>query len=120
MLNDWTAPTEGNFTGTFLAAAGCNNDLCFTRRCATDSTYRVYASGYRHYARFGFRAFQFLRAGESVYLQCKVLICQASDYNSRCRNSCSRRKARDLQSQHDSQTLVAGPIQLKGPNPFCP
>ncbi|XP_029691031.1 CUB and zona pellucida-like domain-containing protein 1 [Takifugu rubripes] len=82
--------------------------------CAADSTYEVYASGFKHYARFGFRAFQFLRAGESVYLQCKVLICQDSDTNSRCRRGCVRRKTRDLQSQHESQTLVAGPIQLKG------
>lgn len=108
-----------NFTGSFLAAAGRNN-LCFTCRCAADSTYRVYASGFKHYARFGFRAFQFLRAGESVYLQCKVLICQDSDTNSRCRRGCMRRKTRDLQSQHESQTLVAGPIQLKGLNPFSP
>ncbi|CAG05080.1 unnamed protein product [Tetraodon nigroviridis] len=82
--------------------------------CGADSTYKAYASGFNNYARFSFKAFQFLRATESVYLQCKVLICQASDANSRCRRGCSRRKTRDLQAQHDSQTLVTGPIQLKG------
>nr|XP_046258011.1 deleted in malignant brain tumors 1 protein isoform X4 [Scatophagus argus] len=81
--------------------------------CATDSTYYAYTTGTRPYARFRFRAFQFLRATESVYIQCKVLICQASDYNSRCRRGCSRRATRDLGSEHDSQTLVLGPIQLK-------
>uniref|UniRef100_A0A3Q3R554 Uncharacterized protein n=1 Tax=Monopterus albus TaxID=43700 RepID=A0A3Q3R554_MONAL len=58
--------------------------------------------------------FQFLRATDSVYIQCKVLICPQSDYNSRCRRGCTKRKARDLGSKHDSQTLVLGPIQLKG------
>uniref|UniRef100_A0A3Q3WNQ6 Uncharacterized protein n=1 Tax=Mola mola TaxID=94237 RepID=A0A3Q3WNQ6_MOLML len=81
--------------------------------CTEDSTYRAYVTGTRPYARFRFKAFQFLRATESVYMQCKVLICQASDGNSRCRRGCSRRKARDLGSEHDSQTLVLGPIQLR-------
>ncbi|XP_044070449.1 deleted in malignant brain tumors 1 protein isoform X2 [Siniperca chuatsi] len=83
--------------------------------CSVDNTYQVYITGTRAYARFTFKAFQFLRATESVYIQCKVLICQASDYNSRCRRGCQKRKARDLGSEHDSQTLVLGPIQLKDP-----
>uniref|UniRef100_A0A3Q3WNQ1 Uncharacterized protein n=1 Tax=Mola mola TaxID=94237 RepID=A0A3Q3WNQ1_MOLML len=86
----------------------------YYKRCTEDSTYRAYVTGTRPYARFRFKAFQFLRATESVYMQCKVLICQASDGNSRCRRGCSRRKARDLGSEHDSQTLVLGPIQLRG------
>ncbi|XP_078145009.1 CUB and zona pellucida-like domains 1-1 protein [Centroberyx gerrardi] len=81
--------------------------------CQRDNTYYAYYSGTRSFARFTFQAFQFLRAHESVYLQCKVLICPASDYNSRCRRGCSKRKARDLESAHESQTLVLGPIQLK-------
>ncbi|KAL7383149.1 hypothetical protein ABVT39_005626 [Epinephelus coioides] len=83
--------------------------------CGVDSTYWAYSSGTRPYAQFTFRAFQFLRATESVYIQCKVVICQASDYSSRCRRGCMRRTARDLGSEHDSQTLVLGPIQLKDP-----
>ncbi|KAM7408530.1 hypothetical protein PAMA_002316 [Pampus argenteus] len=83
--------------------------------CPVDSTYMAYTSGSKAYARFTFKAFQFLRATESVYIQCKVLICPASDNNSRCRRGCSRRKARDLSSKHDSQTVVFGPIQLKDP-----
>uniref|UniRef100_A0A3B4UV73 CUB and zona pellucida-like domains 1, tandem duplicate 1 n=1 Tax=Seriola dumerili TaxID=41447 RepID=A0A3B4UV73_SERDU len=81
--------------------------------CPVDNTYYAYTSGTNAYARFRFRAFQFLRATESVYIQCKVLICQASDYNSRCRRGCNRRMTRDVGSKHDSQTLVMGPIQLK-------
>ncbi|XP_077960816.1 CUB and zona pellucida-like domain-containing protein 1 isoform X3 [Gasterosteus aculeatus] len=83
--------------------------------CPMDNTYQPYASGSSAYARFTFKAFQFLRATESVYIQCKVLICQASDYNSRCRRGCNRRAARDLGSAHEGQTLVLGPIQLKDP-----
>eukprot|EP00064_Thunnus_orientalis_P012933 superscaffoldBa00002042_g12969 len=81
--------------------------------CSIDSTYRAYLTGTHPYARFAFKSFKFLRATESVYIQCKVLICQASDYNSRCRHGCNRRQARDLGSEHDSQTLVLGPIKLK-------
>ncbi|XP_047207381.1 deleted in malignant brain tumors 1 protein isoform X4 [Girardinichthys multiradiatus] len=81
--------------------------------CGVDNTYRPISSGTQSRARFSFRAFQFLRGTDSVYLQCKVLICPASDSNSRCRRGCSRRVARELKSEHESQTLVVGPIQLK-------
>ncbi|XP_074531287.1 CUB and zona pellucida-like domain-containing protein 1 [Halichoeres trimaculatus] len=83
--------------------------------CPADSTYRVYTTGTRDYARFTFKAFQFLRASESVYIQCKVRVCHASS-TSRCRpTGCNRRLARDLGSEDDSHTLVLGPIKLKGP-----
>ncbi|KAK6328663.1 hypothetical protein J4Q44_G00006410 [Coregonus suidteri] len=81
--------------------------------CRRDPTYYSYTSGTSSYARFTFQAFKFLRAHDSVYLQCKVTICQASDYNSRCRRGCRTRKARDLGSSQESHTLVLGPIQLK-------
>lgn len=81
--------------------------------CATDSTVRIYSPDHTGAARFTFRAFQFLRAHESVYLRCNVLICPAAQSNSRCRQGCQRRKARDLGSAHESHTLVLGPIQLK-------
>ncbi|CAJ1067218.1 deleted in malignant brain tumors 1 protein-like isoform X2 [Xyrichtys novacula] len=81
--------------------------------CPVDNTYSVYTSGSYKYARFTFKAFQFLRASESVYIQCKVRVCEAYN-NSRCRpTGCHRRIARDLRSKHNSQTLVLGPIQLK-------
>uniref|UniRef100_A0A3P8SBL3 CUB and zona pellucida-like domains 1, tandem duplicate 1 n=1 Tax=Amphiprion percula TaxID=161767 RepID=A0A3P8SBL3_AMPPE len=82
--------------------------------CSADSTYYPYMSGTWYKARFRFKSFQFLRASKAVYIQCTVLICPASDNNSRCRRGCMRRTARDLGSDHDSQTLVLGPIQLKG------
>ncbi|KAJ3581440.1 hypothetical protein NHX12_016637, partial [Muraenolepis orangiensis] len=83
--------------------------------CVKDDSYYAYASGNNSDARFRFRAFQFLRTHESVYLQCKVVICPASDYNSRCRRGCSVRKARALRAPEDSHTLVLGPITLHDP-----
>uniref|UniRef100_A0A1A8NMP2 CUB and zona pellucida-like domains 1 n=2 Tax=Nothobranchius rachovii TaxID=451742 RepID=A0A1A8NMP2_9TELE len=79
--------------------------------CPVDDTYHPITTA-QSVARFSFRAFQFLRASEAVYIQCKVVICPASDSNSRCRRGCSRRAARGLESEHESQTLVVGPIQL--------
>nr|XP_020494824.1 deleted in malignant brain tumors 1 protein-like isoform X8 [Labrus bergylta] len=102
-----TSPSPHDFTSRpyYLVRNGCT----------ADNTYRAYTTGTRPYAQFTFKAFKFLRASDSVYIQCKVLLCQASDKNSRCRRGCVRRVARDLGSEHDQQTLVLGPIQLKGP-----
>ncbi|KAK7901234.1 hypothetical protein WMY93_018003 [Mugilogobius chulae] len=84
--------------------------------CRADPTFYYYSSGSQPYATFKFKAFQFLRATEHVYLQCKVLICPASDYNSRCRRGCSRRRvARELSSEHETETVVLGPITLQEP-----
>ncbi|XP_056465734.1 deleted in malignant brain tumors 1 protein [Gadus chalcogrammus] len=91
-----------------------NNTYDLVRNgCVVDSTYQAYDSGTKSYARFTFRAFQFLRTHESVYLQCKVVVCPASASNSRCRRGCSRRKARALRASEDSHTLVLGPLTLQ-------
>ncbi|XP_061645855.1 deleted in malignant brain tumors 1 protein [Phyllopteryx taeniolatus] len=84
--------------------------------CPIDNTYHAYVSGSARYARFSFKAFQFLRHAEEVYIQCKVLLCQDNDWNSRCRRGCLKRKARDVGAKHESQTLVLGPIQLIDPD----
>lgn len=86
--------------------------------CRVDSTFYSYSSGTHPYARFKFKAFQFLRATDHIYIQCKVLICPSSDYNSRCRRGCSirrRREAKELGPEHESETMVLGPIQLQEP-----
>ncbi|XP_035462826.1 deleted in malignant brain tumors 1 protein [Scophthalmus maximus] len=83
--------------------------------CPVDNTYQVHVTGNHYMGRFSFKAFQFLRASDSVYLQCKVLFCAANDYNSRCRRGCMTRMTRDLASEHESQTVVLGPIQLQDP-----
>ncbi|XP_077437483.1 CUB and zona pellucida-like domains 1-1 protein [Vanacampus margaritifer] len=84
--------------------------------CPIDNTYQSYVSGSHSYARFSFKAFQFLRHAEQVYIQCKVLVCQDNDWNSRCRRGCQKRRARDVGAKHKRQTLVLGPIQLIDPD----
>ncbi|KAJ8360168.1 hypothetical protein SKAU_G00166930 [Synaphobranchus kaupii] len=85
--------------------------------CRRDSTYYAYSSGSRDVAQFRFQAFAFLRSHPTVYLQCKVAICKAYDYNSRCYQGCHMRKARSLTSSDNSETttVILGPIQLRDP-----
>ncbi|EFB24912.1 hypothetical protein PANDA_022262, partial [Ailuropoda melanoleuca] len=81
-------------------------------RCNQDETCKVYPlSG--HYGRFQFDAFKFLRSLGSVYLQCKILICDSSDHQSRCNQGCVSRRKRDISSYKWKTDSVIGPIRLK-------
>ncbi|XP_036449013.1 deleted in malignant brain tumors 1 protein-like isoform X4 [Colossoma macropomum] len=82
--------------------------------CAKDSTVYIYTNGRQYYAQFHFRAFKFLRTHSYVFLQCRVIVCADSDYNSRCRQGCRMRKKRSLDSSHHTETVTLGPITLKG------
>ncbi|KAF4102135.1 deleted in malignant brain tumors 1 protein-like [Onychostoma macrolepis] len=82
--------------------------------CPRDNTYYSYTSGQHYYAQFSFRAFKFLRTHAYVYLQCKVIICPDNDYNSRCRQGCRYRRKRSLDSSYHTNTVMLGPIKLKG------
>ncbi|XP_027443922.1 CUB and zona pellucida-like domain-containing protein 1 [Zalophus californianus] len=82
------------------------------RGCSQDETCKVYPlSG--HYGRFQFNAFKFLRRLGSVYLQCKILICDHSDHQSRCNQGCVSRRKRDISSYKWKTDSVIGPIRLK-------
>lgn len=84
----------------------------FCSRCSRDETCEVYPfSG--HYGRFQFNAFKFLRNLGSVYLQCKILICDSSDHQSRCNQGCVSRRKRDISSYKWKADSVIGPIRLK-------
>ncbi|XP_035255589.1 deleted in malignant brain tumors 1 protein isoform X2 [Anguilla anguilla] len=85
--------------------------------CKRDSSYYEYSSGSREVAQFRFQAFAFLRSHAEVYLQCKVAICRANDYSSRCSQGCRTRKARSLRSaaNDEAATILLGPIQLRDP-----
>ncbi|XP_052009410.1 CUB and zona pellucida-like domain-containing protein 1 [Xyrauchen texanus] len=85
--------------------------------CARDSTYYSYTSGQHYYARFRFQAFKFLRTHAYVYLQCKVIICPDNDHNSRCRQGCRLRRRRSLDTTNHTNTVILGPIKLKGGRP---
>ncbi|XP_051002962.1 CUB and zona pellucida-like domain-containing protein 1 [Acomys russatus] len=80
--------------------------------CSRDETCKVYPlSG--HYGRFQFNAFKFLRHLSSVYLKCKILICDANDHTSRCSQGCVSRRKRDTSSYKWKTDSVVGPIRLK-------
>uniref|UniRef100_A0A8C1V060 Uncharacterized protein n=1 Tax=Cyprinus carpio TaxID=7962 RepID=A0A8C1V060_CYPCA len=82
--------------------------------CPRDNTYYSYTSGEHYYAQFSLQAFKFLRTHADVYLQCKVIICPDSDYNSRCQQGCHFRHKRSLDSTYHTNTVKLGPIKLKG------
>ncbi|XP_037659800.1 CUB and zona pellucida-like domain-containing protein 1 [Choloepus didactylus] len=80
--------------------------------CIQDETCKVYPLS-EHYGRFQFNAFKFLRSLGSVYLQCKVLVCDSSDHQSRCNQGCVSRRKRDVSSYKWKTDSVIGPIRLK-------
>ncbi|XP_021559447.1 CUB and zona pellucida-like domain-containing protein 1 [Neomonachus schauinslandi] len=97
------SPTPAFTSPTYeLIKSGCNQD----------ETCKMYPlSG--HYGRFQFNAFKFLRSLGSVYLQCKILICDHSDPQSRCNQGCVSRRKRDISSYKWKTDSVIGPIRLK-------
>ncbi|XP_012497847.1 PREDICTED: CUB and zona pellucida-like domain-containing protein 1 [Propithecus coquereli] len=80
--------------------------------CSRDETCKVYPL-FGHYGRFQFNAFKFLRSLSSVYLQCKVLICDSDDHQSRCNQGCLSRRKRDISSYKWKTDSIIGPIRLK-------
>ncbi|XP_057361381.1 CUB and zona pellucida-like domain-containing protein 1 [Manis pentadactyla] len=80
--------------------------------CIQDETCEVYPLS-EHYGRFQFNAFKFLKSLGSVYLQCKVLICDSGDHQSRCSRGCVSRGKRDISSYKWKTDSVIGPIRLK-------
>ncbi|XP_041118326.1 deleted in malignant brain tumors 1 protein-like [Polyodon spathula] len=81
--------------------------------CVRDGTYSSYYSNAIGTARFKFSAFKFLQSHPSVYLQCKIAVCQAYDYSARCYRGCLPRSKRDLSSSGRKTEVVLGPIQLR-------
>ncbi|XP_068111147.1 CUB and zona pellucida-like domain-containing protein 1 [Hyperolius riggenbachi] len=90
---------------------GATHDL-IRSGCEQDETYQAFASG-SGYARFGFKAFKFVSADTSVYLQCQLVICDINDSGSRCDQGCITRQRRDLGSSVWKTNAVLGPIRLK-------
>ncbi|XP_058527925.1 CUB and zona pellucida-like domain-containing protein 1 isoform X1 [Ochotona princeps] len=80
--------------------------------CTRDDTCEVYPL-LAHHGRFQFSAFKFLRSLSSVYLQCKVLICDSSDATSRCSQGCVSRRKREISSYKWKTDSVIGPIRLR-------
>ncbi|XP_040293008.1 CUB and zona pellucida-like domain-containing protein 1 isoform X1 [Bufo bufo] len=80
--------------------------------CTKDNTYQNINSG-SGFAQFSFNAFKFLNAHTSVYLQCRLIICDINDPDSRCNKGCITRQRRDLGSKEWKTNAVLGPIRLK-------
>ncbi|XP_053548600.1 CUB and zona pellucida-like domain-containing protein 1, partial [Bombina bombina] len=80
--------------------------------CSKDDTYHNFPSG-SGFARFSISAFRFLHSHPSVYLQCRLVICDTDDSESRCKQGCMNRQRKDLSSHKWKANAVVGPIRLK-------
>uniref|UniRef100_A0A8C5L839 CUB and zona pellucida-like domains 1 n=1 Tax=Jaculus jaculus TaxID=51337 RepID=A0A8C5L839_JACJA len=80
--------------------------------CSRDETCMIYPL-FGRYGRFQFNAFKFLRSLNSVYLRCKVLVCDSNDMESRCNQGCVSRRKRDVSSYKWKADSIIGPIRLK-------
>lgn len=80
-----------------------------------DETYRSYAQPSPRVVRFRFNSFHFLNRFPAVYLRCKMVVCRAYDYSSRCYRGCVVRSKRDVGSYQERVDVVLGPIQLLDP-----
>ncbi|XP_027695577.1 deleted in malignant brain tumors 1 protein [Vombatus ursinus] len=106
------------FVDTCIASPSANDFTNLTydlirNGCARDNTYQTYYSPYPRQARFGFRSFAFLEKYPAVYLKCKLVVCQAYDYSSRCYRGCVTRSKRDTSSYQEKIDVVLGPFQLQ-------
>ncbi|XP_070337686.1 scavenger receptor cysteine-rich domain-containing protein DMBT1 isoform X6 [Equus asinus] len=84
--------------------------------CVKDVTYQTYSRPSPRVARFKFSSFHFLNRFPSVYLQCRMVVCRAYDYSSRCHRGCVVRSKRDAGSYQEKVDVVLGPIQLQAPS----
>ncbi|XP_066431073.1 deleted in malignant brain tumors 1 protein-like [Eleutherodactylus coqui] len=78
--------------------------------CVRDPTYVTYPKYFSNQARFGFRAFAFVRRFSTVYLQCKVTVCPEYDYNTRCYRGCINRRKRALAASDTQMNVKVGPV----------
>ncbi|XP_035688759.1 ZP domain-containing protein-like [Branchiostoma floridae] len=81
--------------------------------CAKLPTLQFYPSPGPDRGRFGFQAFAYTSGVDMVYLHCNVLLCKASDPNSRCAQGCqppSGRRRREAEGEPEVYRLIQGPI----------
>ncbi|XP_078590367.1 ZP domain-containing protein-like [Branchiostoma floridae x Branchiostoma japonicum] len=85
--------------------------------CAKLPTLQFYPSPGPDRGRFGFQAFSYTSGVDMVYLHCNVLLCKASDPNSRCAQGCqppSGRRRREAEGEPEVYRLIQGPIVVRG------
>eukprot|EP00076_Gallus_gallus_P042212 XP_025007750.1 deleted in malignant brain tumors 1 protein-like [Gallus gallus] len=79
--------------------------------CARDPTYRSYLSLDRRMVQFRFRAPSFISRYSSVYLQCKMAVCDRYDYSSRCYQGCIARGKRSTRDGDENVITVVSRLQ---------
>ncbi|XP_078594258.1 uncharacterized protein LOC144872021 [Branchiostoma floridae x Branchiostoma japonicum] len=85
--------------------------------CAKLPTLQFYPSSGPDRGRFGFQAFAYTSGVNMVYLHCNVLLCKASDPNSRCAQGCqtpSGRRRREAEGEPEMYRLIQGPMVVRG------
>ena len=109
------------------------NQNVFTR-CPVDETVKMEASPSPHKKRFSVEAFKFVGDFPFVYLHCSVVVCRASDPDSRCSKGCvpglhvnppwdvmeklkkqeqaEHRAKRALQNENPNYLITRGPFSL--------
>uniref|UniRef100_A0A8C9FDA3 Deleted in malignant brain tumors 1 protein n=1 Tax=Pavo cristatus TaxID=9049 RepID=A0A8C9FDA3_PAVCR len=79
--------------------------------CVRDPTYRSYLSPDRRIVQFRFRAPSFISRYSSVYLQCKMAVCNRYDYSSRCYQGCIARGKRSTRDGDENVITVVSRLQ---------
>ncbi|XP_031410396.1 deleted in malignant brain tumors 1 protein-like [Meleagris gallopavo] len=79
--------------------------------CVRDPTYRSYLSPDRRIVQFRFRAPSFITRYSSVYLQCKMAVCNRYDYSSRCYQGCIARGKRSTRDGDGNVIIIVSRLQ---------
>ncbi|KAM3834282.1 scavenger receptor cysteine-rich domain-containing protein DMBT1 isoform 17-T17 [Vipera latastei] len=65
--------------------------IMINKGCKMDSTYQLFSSRNRRSISFRFKSFTLRNNYSTVYIRCKILVCKALDYSSRCYQGCYKR-----------------------------
>ena len=87
--------------------------ISFSFRCLVDDTVMDIPTADKRMQKFKLEAFSFIGDHQFVYMHCKVLICNATDPNSRCAQGCVNRAKRSLMTQgsrNEEVHLSQGPF----------
>ncbi|KAL2088582.1 hypothetical protein ACEWY4_015481 [Coilia grayii] len=83
--------------------------------CLADDTVKVYPGGSTTF-KFEIQAFKFTGQFDEVFISCSVILCEASNPNSRCAQGCvknaSRRRKREGNLETASHFLTQGPFRV--------
>ncbi|KAJ8352810.1 hypothetical protein SKAU_G00242860 [Synaphobranchus kaupii] len=83
--------------------------------CAMDRTVQEFPSQSNEF-RFGMQAFKFIGVHDEVYISCSVMLCLATDPNTRCAQGCIRQNGvskRSVAGQTARHDIMQGPMRLK-------